>query len=109
MEPFPFDLNRAVEVGGLWLGPMLGPVAAALWAVAGPPLEAIYQSLVLASASSNFGQALGQAVGTLFLIMMVVLAVVVLLVSIIVILVLILGISFLVTVLGVMRRSAAPA
>ncbi len=109
MEPITSDLKLAVEMGGPWLGPMLWPVAAALWTVVGPVLVAIYQSLVLASAQGNVGQALGAVVGTLVLVAMVVFLVVVLLAAIVAILSLILGISFLVTVLRLIIREPAPA
>lgn len=108
-EPVQFELNKAVEIGGLWLGPMLGPVAAALWTVVGPPLLAMYSALLLSSGSVQVGQALGQALGTVLLVAMIVLVVVVILVSIVAILILILGISFLVTVLRLTRRDPTPA
>ena len=109
-DPAQFDLNKAVEIGGIWLGPMLGPVAAALWTVVGPALVAIYQSLVLASAQAGMGQALGQALGTVLLLAMIALAVVVILAAVVAILILVLVVSFLLTVVRAMGdRQPAPA
>lgn len=109
MEPIAFDLDQAVNMGGLWLGPMLGPIAVALWTVVGPALDAIYQSLVLSSTLTGPAQDLGQALGAAVRVAMIATAVVLILVALFAILVLILGLSFLVTVLRLIIREPAPA
>ncbi len=53
MEPIAFDLNKAVDIGGIWFGPMLGPVAAILWQFLAVPTIVLYLMWIAAATPSN--------------------------------------------------------